>query len=283
MLKPDSPFPVSAPISVVIPAYNTAATIRAAITSVAQQTLLPLEVIVVDDASNDKTVSVVRSIQSTFPSQWLKLIELPTNVGAASARNAGWNAATGTHIAFLDSDDIWHPSKLEIQWEYFCRHPKLVLCGHAFQFSWDAPFEIGKAAHAKSITRRQVLWRNPFVTPSVMVLRRITLRFRAGKRHMEDHLLWQEIVLSGYSACKLDAPLATINKLQFGMSGLSSQLWAMEMGELDNYWKLRQSNYIGTGTALFFSAYSLAKFARRLIVVAARRITQFAGQYRQGK
>jgi len=210
-------------------------------------------------------------MQLGYPSGWLRVIELPRNLGAASARNTGWEAAAGNYIAFLDADDVWHPKKLELQWNQFQKNPELVLCGHSFRFPWEVDVDINGEVSATPITRKHILWRNPFVTPSVMLHKSIQLRFKSGKRHMEDHLLWQEIVLSGYPACKLEAPLATINKPQFGASGLSSQLWAMQMGELDNYCQLHRQKYISTPAAAFFLGFSLVKFARRLLIVAGRK------------
>jgi len=272
-----APETVTGSVTVVIPSYMAASTLRSAILSVAQQTLLPAEVIVVDDASSDNSVAIVRTLQLLYPDGWLKIVELSNNVGAASARNVGWEAAIGSHIAFLDADDVWHPKKLELQWHQFQNQSELVLCGHSFRFPWDVDAVVDEGITAVSVTRKEVLWRNPFVTPSVMLRKDIPLRFCDGKRHMEDHLLWQEIVLSGYPACKLNVPLATINKPQFGASGLSSQLWAMQLGELDNYFQLRKRKFISTPTALIFSIFSLMKFVRRLVIVAVRKAKKYVG------
>jgi glycosyltransferase involved in cell wall biosynthesis len=231
-------------------------------------------VIVVDDASGDGTAEAVRSLQMKYPGGWLKLIELPRNGGAGEARNAGWDAAQGHCIAFLDADDTWHPRKLELQSRQFDLDPSLALCGHAFRFPWDPEADLTGplATDAKPVLRREMLWHNPFVTPSVMVRRDLPFRFCPGKRHMEDHLLWMEVVLNGYACAKLAARLATIGKPQFGAGGLSAQLWAMEKGDLDNYWRLHRLGHISVAAALLFSVYSLAKYARRLAIVGLRRI-----------
>lgn len=258
-------------ISVVIPHHRSMHTLQSAIESVARQTLLPHELIVVDDASLDGSVDAIRALQSTYDPAWLKLIELERNAGAASARNAGWESAQGTHIAFLDADDLWHPRKLELQWQQFQNDPELSLSGHDFRFSWDCDAVVPPEVRSHTVSQRQVLLRNPFVTPSVMLRKDLPFRFMSGKRHMEDHLLWMEIVLSGYVVKRMDVPLATINKAQFGAGGLSSQLWAMEKGELDNYIWLRKRNLIGTAAACFLVCFSLAKFLRRLAIVAWRK------------
>ncbi|MEZ0491254.1 glycosyltransferase family 2 protein [Kineococcus sp. TBRC 1896] len=95
-----------ADVTVVMPAMNRAHLIGRALESIAEQTVRPREVIVVDDASTDDTVAVAREHGAT-------VIELPVNGGSGPARNRGIEAATTEWIAFLDSDDAWHPDHLE--------------------------------------------------------------------------------------------------------------------------------------------------------------------------
>jgi len=98
-------------ISVVIPTYNRAATVRGAITSVLQQSWTNIEVIVVDDCSSDDTVATVQNMQDPR----IKLIARDTNGGPSVARNQGIAEAKGDWVAFQDSDDEWLPQKLELQ------------------------------------------------------------------------------------------------------------------------------------------------------------------------
>ncbi len=103
-----------ASISVVIPTYNRAHTIARCLRSVVQQTLPPMEVIVVDDCSSDNTVSMVQGLG--YPS--VRVVVLEQNSGAQAARNRGIREAHGEWIAFQDSDDEWIKNKLEIQYHY---------------------------------------------------------------------------------------------------------------------------------------------------------------------
>lgn len=98
-------------ISVVIPTYNRAGVIPTTIQSVLAQTYRNLEIIVVDDASADRTQEVV----SGFSDRRIRYICHEQNRGGSVARNTGVTAAKGSFIAFLDSDDAWLPSKLEVQ------------------------------------------------------------------------------------------------------------------------------------------------------------------------
>jgi glycosyltransferase involved in cell wall biosynthesis len=99
------------PVSVVIPAYNRATTIGAAIASVLRQTWTDFELVVVDDGSTDGTAAAAGAIADPR----LRVVAAPRNRGAAAARNLGVAEATGAWIAFQDSDDEWLPSKLEKQ------------------------------------------------------------------------------------------------------------------------------------------------------------------------
>lgn len=98
-------------VSVVIPMFNRAATIRRAVDSALAQSFRDIEVIVVDDASSDESVANVAAIDDSR----LRLLRRERNGGASAARNAGVAASRGSLVAFLDSDDEWFPRKLEIQ------------------------------------------------------------------------------------------------------------------------------------------------------------------------
>lgn len=106
----------SADVTVVIPNYNRTDLLRKAIRSVQDQTLKPLEVIVVDDCSSPEHAPVVQSIVESFaPYLNIKLLTNEENRGANYSRNRGIFQAKGRYIAFLDSDDLWMPEKLEVQ------------------------------------------------------------------------------------------------------------------------------------------------------------------------
>lgn len=105
----------SAPVSVVVPCWRCRDTIARAVESIAAQTRLPHEVILVDDASGDGTAGALHALAGRYPKDWITVIEQRDNGGAGVARNAGWETASSPYIAFLDADDAWHPKKLEIQ------------------------------------------------------------------------------------------------------------------------------------------------------------------------
>lgn len=268
---------MKAPVSVVIPTYNAAATVAETLLSVCAQTRAPLEVIVVDDCSSDNTIEVVKSVAQDFESGQLRIIRHDKNQGAAETRNTGWSLASGEYVAFLDADDTWHPRKIELQYEYLKDKRDLLLCGHKFSLK-GAEEKTGRvldACSSKQLSTLRIILSNPFVTPSVMIRRDLPLRFKSTKRHMEDHLLWMQVALSGYKVSRLNAPLAILGKAQFGESGLSADLVAMELAELENYKYLWTTNRIGGFLFLFLVFYSIVKFVRRLGIVGYRRVRMF--------
>jgi hypothetical protein len=100
-------------VSVIMPAYNAAATISRSIDSVLAQSRGALELIIVDDCSSDDTAALIAGYARADAR--VRPYRMPANAGVAAARNVGIAMAGGDFVAFLDSDDWWHPRKLELQ------------------------------------------------------------------------------------------------------------------------------------------------------------------------
>ncbi len=107
-------------VSVIIPTYNRAGIIRRTIESVQAQTYKNVEIIIVDDASKDNTEEVVKAIKD----EKIRYLPNVNNQGASITRNNGVEAARGEYVAFLDSDDVWLPNKIELQLPLLYNHPK---------------------------------------------------------------------------------------------------------------------------------------------------------------
>jgi glycosyltransferase involved in cell wall biosynthesis len=197
-----APFPA---VSVVIPTYNRAATVVEAVESALAQTVAPAEVIVVDDGSTDGT----RERLAPYAGRIVYLRQ--ENKGVSAARNAGVGAATGELIAFLDSDDVWHPRKLEVQLHYLLEHPETALVGAAaFTDSgrnWPGLPE--GAPPASRLRLAEIVLRSPFPT-SAVVVRKSCLDavgdFDTGLRNSEDRDLYIR-VCGRYPVASLGAVL----------------------------------------------------------------------------
>lgn len=102
-------------ISVIVPVYNQSKILNECLGNLVHQTLipsLPIEVIVINDASTDDSISVIRQCQSQFP-EIIHVIDSSENMGPGGARNLGIEAARGQYIGFVDSDDLAEPSMYE--------------------------------------------------------------------------------------------------------------------------------------------------------------------------
>lgn len=115
-------------ISVIIPTYNREKKLEKSIQSVIKQTYSNLEIIVVDDGSTDNTEHMIKGMQD----KRIVYLKQASNQGVSVARNTGVMNATSDLIAFHDSDDYWHPDKLEKQMEYWKEHPEynMIYCGY---------------------------------------------------------------------------------------------------------------------------------------------------------
>lgn len=265
-------------VSVVVPCYKCTGTIDRAIESVANQTLLPQEVILIDDCSNDDTWEKLLFIQKKYGFEWIKVFSLEKNSGPATARNMGWDLAKGDFIAFLDSDDSWHPLKIETQYHWMNKNPQALLTGHKFAINNSSLVKevnavefSNRKSSPKRISPRVLLFSNVFLTPGVMIKRAVVLRMNPGRKYSEDYDLWLRLAYLPSGECYLfDDVLGYIHKNHFGDSGLSSRLVAMEIGELTNLvFVLFKYN---EPVAIFAILYSFAKFIRRGLLSGLRKI-----------
>lgn len=115
-------------ISVILPTYNRGYLLKRSLSSITNQTIEDVEIIVVDDGSTDNTESVVKS----FDDDRIEYIRHEVNKGANAARNTGISESNGAYIAFQDSDDVWVPHKLEKQinvFEQSSNNLAMVYCG----------------------------------------------------------------------------------------------------------------------------------------------------------
>ena len=259
------------PVSVIIPCYRCADTIKRALGSVIAQTLPPEEIILIDDFSNDDgvTLAALDQLWQEHPKTSIKIVLLDKNSGPGSARNAGWKEASQPYLAFLDADDSWHPKKLEIQYQWMVAHPDVVLSGHQTTkiSENDTLTELPENLVARSTNKYSLLFSNCFPTRSVMIKRDVAYRFLPEKRYAEDYLLWLTIVFNGQPAWFLESPMAYSFKEDFGDGGLTGNIWKTQLGEMDSYYRILRMNLISKPMFVIVTFFSILKYFRRLYFV----------------
>lgn len=262
----------AADVSVVIAVFNSSNTINRALESVLKQSLLPAELIVVDDASEDDSLCIIEQFSSDHSELNIKIIVHDFNMGAATARNTGWNMASCNYVSFLDSDDAWHFDKIMFQYNWMVQHPDYGLSGHACPEITNLNELVinSDSYNVAELDKKLFLFSNQFSTPTVMLKRNLPYRFHEGKRYAEDYLLWLEIVSDSVKIGYINLPLAGIFKSAYGDAGLSAELWNMELGELDVYKQLYKTKRLNFITLAILYTYSLLKYFRRLIIMFFR-------------
>jgi len=219
-MNQDAPSPL---VTVVIPAHNAAATIGRAVRSVLAQDWRPLDVIVVDDGSDDATGAVAAALGDAR----VRVLRLPARGGAAAARNAGIAAAHGEVIAFQDADDEWLPGKLTRQMAVLLadRRVLLVACGTRFiapDGTDIGPLYDGQIPRTGAGAWTELLARNTVATPTVLAWRRDLLArggFDASLAVGEDQDLWIRLAMRGHLGY-VDAPLIRVHVVVGSLSGV---------------------------------------------------------------
>lgn len=144
--------------SIIMPCYRASDFIAKSIRSIQDQAHTDWELIIIDDASNDGTAEFIEQ-QFVQQDSRISLIVLESNSGAAVARNKGIEAARGRYIAFLDSDDVWLPTKLEKQLS-FMQDNSLALSYTAYDKVSEGGTALGRVGIPSSVNYRQLLKTN---------------------------------------------------------------------------------------------------------------------------
>jgi glycosyltransferase involved in cell wall biosynthesis len=121
-----------AKISIIIPAWNAEKYIGETIECIMNQDWVNIEILVIDNASEDETISVLKAINDSR----IQVIELKENKGASHARNIGLQLATGEYIQYLDADDLLSPNKFHLQYQALQNYPNALAFGNVC-FFWD--------------------------------------------------------------------------------------------------------------------------------------------------
>jgi teichuronic acid biosynthesis glycosyltransferase TuaG len=237
---------VSRTYSVVIPAYNAERSIEACLASVVGQTLAPLEVLVVDDASCDGTGEVIRRFEGRFAAAGVQLtyMRLDHNSGPSAARNQGIREAKGEYIAFLDADDRWIDEKLAVVDRFASGSTAGLVChGHAVQRELRGDTQPRQYC-AREVSVCEMLLGNPGQTSCAVVRKQQALAFDETMRYCEDYDLWMRIAEQSPVLRLMGDPLTCLGRPQLSAGGLSERTLQMRLGEFRVYFKFCRRSWL---------------------------------------
>lgn len=215
-------------VSVIMPCYNMERFISETIASVQRQTYPHWELLIVDDASTDGTADIVKSHQSQ--DERIKFCAKPQHSGIADTRNQCIQMSKGRFLAFLDSDDLWHPEKLEQQLQFMTERN----IGFSYS-SYDCVDEtgnpLGKKVKAIGNLDHDAYMHNTIIGCSTVMIDTAIIKevVVPNFRTSEDSATWLNILKKGFVAYGIDSSLTSYRIRQHSASSnklkAASDLW----------------------------------------------------------
>lgn len=221
-------------VSVIIPVYNSEKFIGKTLDSTLKQSYRNLEIILVDDCSMDKSLQIITSYSIYHPN--IICHKLKDNQGAAIARNTALKLATGRYIAFLDSDDLWHEKKIEMQLA-FMKEKNASICCTAL----DCIDKDGKSLNSTRSVHEKIsykfLLRNTMIaTSTVLIDRNKTGDFlMPSRRGGQDYATWLMLMRNNTDCYGLNEILTHYRVMS---NSLSSNKWK----SIKQVWQIQTNN-----------------------------------------
>ena len=242
-------------VSIITPAFRVERIVQDTIDTVRKQTYPNWEMLVADDCSPDGTASVISAAASVDPR--VRLIRCKVNGGPAAARNAALAEARGRWIAFLDSDDLWLPEKLEETIRHAVANRSALTFTGFRRISYDGLETGGYISVPESLSYQQLLGNTAIATSTVLVDRRLVGDFSMKKVYYDDFVCWLEILKKGFKAHGLNKDLmryrVVVNSVSRNKRRSAAEVWKT----------YRQVENLGlVSSAWFFLRYAFNAFRK---------------------
>lgn len=240
-------------VSIVTPAFNSAALIGETIESVMKQSYPQWEMwIVIDSGTKDNTAEVVQSYIKK--DSRIRLVEIKDARGISLSRNKALSLAKGEYIAFLDSDDLWLHHKLEKQVQFMKENSASFSCGGYRKITQDG----SKTGHLRLPphvqTYTDILGNNLISCPTAMFSQKILGKFQMKEHAHEDYILWLEIIKKAGKCYGIQDDLARYRVVENSRS--------MSVNRSGSRWKVyRQHEKL----SFFLSLYYFTRYASSAI------------------
>ena len=181
------------PVSIILPVYNARVHLAACIMSIAEQTVLPTEIICINDGSTDNSFKIIQELQTMFPEGTVKIHTNVQNIGLTKTLNIGLAIAKNALVARIDSDDIWLPEKLEMQMQYMEKHPECGIIGCWYINKNGNKKRVFRLPITDTDIRTSIFHKNPFGHSCVLFRKELVLQvgnYNHSIQYGQDRDLW---------------------------------------------------------------------------------------------
>lgn len=247
-------------VSIITPCYNSLRFIGETIASVQNQSYENWEMIIVDDASTDHAVAKIKEVIKE--DSRIRLLLLKENIGTAKARNIAIKEAKGRYIAFLDSDDMWLPNKLEKQL-LFMKETETAFSYTSYSLIDENGNSLGKEVNVpKSVNYYDLVGNTIIGCLTVMIDREKIPYIEMPSIQPEDTALWLQLLNKGYEANGIQQVLAQYRIVTNSVS-------RNKLKAAFRYWKLlrTQKPLNLAQTCFYFSKYAYHAYRKNKIHV----------------
>jgi len=265
-------------LTIIIPVYNNIDILENIKNKIHFMSINYTQTIIIDDCSQDNTDLELNNFIQDKNLVNVEIYRNNINMGSSYSRNIGILKAEGDYIAFLDSDDDWHPQKIEIQIEMMQKFDfkisgtqHKIIKHEELHYEQSIDYKIIENISFSIIKWPKILFVSPFATPSVVMHKSLKkYLFDETIRYSEDYNLWKRITYK-HKAIKIELPLTYTFKHDYISDGnsLSSNLNKMQLGVEESFNKLIISKEIAFVDKLFLVFglfFSKIKYARRLLM-----------------
>lgn len=248
-------------VSIVVPVYNVEKYIEQTMDCVRRQTYGDWELLLIADGCTDGSEDIIEAYCEKHGDERIRLIRQPGNLGAARARNRGVKEASGRYLAYLDSDDLWMPEKLERQLA-FMKRKDAAFAFTGYEFADETGTGTGTVVKVPSTLRyREALKNTTIFTTTVMFdLHKIPKEdLEMPLIKSEDTALWWKVLRSGLVAYGLDENLALYRRA--GKTLSSNKLEAVR-----RIWALyRQAEQLSVVNSLYNFCFWAVRAVKRRV------------------
>lgn len=246
-------------ISVIMPMYNAEMFVDKAISSVISQTYFDWELLIVDDCSTDKSSTIVESYMRNDCR--IKYLKTDKCTGSpALPRNLGIKEAKGRYIAFLDSDDVWLPNKLEDQLKVIVQPEIAIVFSNYEKIGWNSK-RCGRKIIAPSIVDYLLLLKGNCIgcLTAMYDTTKVGKVFFKNMGH-EDYIMWLSILKKGYQARNTDtvAALYRVGGHSISSNKLKTMLWQWSI--------LRNEEQLSIYKAIYYFIHYIVKALKKTVI-----------------